>query len=191
MKIDQRRNLYSFRELYTITYQGFRSMSLFKSAQKNGLISEQLIERIMLAVTEVNGCEICSFAHTKMALEAGLSDSEIKNMLAGTYDDAPAYEMPAIMFAQHYADYRGRPSRESWLRLIEVYGLTKANAIVGTIRMIMMGNAYGIPWSSFFNRLKGKADKRSNIIYEVGVIFFTFIFMPAAYIHTFVKKQTR
>jgi AhpD family alkylhydroperoxidase len=47
----------------------------------------------MLAVTEVNGCEMCSYAHTKMALEAGLSNDEIQQMLAG---DNWAY------FPQHF-----------------------------------------------------------------------------------------
>ncbi|MFC0273464.1 carboxymuconolactone decarboxylase family protein [Metabacillus herbersteinensis] len=32
----------------------------------------------MLAVTEVNGCEFCSYSHTKIALEQGMSQEEIK-----------------------------------------------------------------------------------------------------------------
>lgn len=109
-------------------------------------------------------------------------------MLSGISDDIPAEETSAVMFAQHYADSRGNPSKESWERIIEVYGLDKAKAILATIRTIMMGNVYGIPWSSFINRLKGKPDNRSNLLYELGVIISTLIFLPIALIHVAFAK---
>lgn len=94
MKNNSGRELYSLKESYIITYKAFSSIRMLSSAKKKGLLSPQFIERIMLAVTEVNGCEVCSYAHTKMALEAGMSNEEIKNMLAGTSEDAPVDEMP-------------------------------------------------------------------------------------------------
>ena len=45
--------------------------------KKERQLSEHFIERIMLAVTEVNGCAVWSYAHTKMALEAGMTNEEI------------------------------------------------------------------------------------------------------------------
>ncbi|WP_256205872.1 carboxymuconolactone decarboxylase family protein [Carnobacterium iners] len=39
------------------------------------------MERIMLAVTQVNGCSVCSYTHTKMALEVGMKSEKIKNIL--------------------------------------------------------------------------------------------------------------
>ena len=188
MKNNSGRELYSLKESYIITYKAFSSIRMLSSAKKKGLLSPQFIERIMLAVTEVNGCEVCSYAHTKMALEAGMSNEEIKNMLAGTSEDAPVDEMPGIMFAQHYADYRGKPTEESWNRVVDIYGLEKANGILGAIRIIMLGNAYGIPWSSFFNRFKGKGDKRSNIFYEIAMIIASIIFIPIGLIHFLLAR---
>nr|WP_237713710.1 carboxymuconolactone decarboxylase family protein [Rhodococcus sp. P14] len=63
----------------------------------------------MLAVTEVNGCGACSYAHTKIALGAGMSSAEIRNILAGVLDDVPDSEVAAVLFAQHYADTRATP----------------------------------------------------------------------------------
>lgn len=183
MKTTSGKRLYSLKESYIIAYLAFRSFSRIKYAKKKGLINEQFSERIMLAVTEVNGCEVCSYAHTKMALEAGMSNEEIQKMLSGTQDDAPVEELPAIMFAQHYADTRSKYSCESWERIVDEYGLAKAHGILGYIRIIMMGNAYGVAWSSFVNRFKGKPDKRSNLLYELGMVFCTFIFIPVALIH--------
>ena len=69
-------------------------------------------------------------------------------MLAADFEDVPPDEMSAIMFAQHYADNRGRPSRESWRRIVETYGPSTARGVLATIRAIMIGNIYGIAWIS-------------------------------------------
>jgi AhpD family alkylhydroperoxidase len=189
MKKESGSKLHSLKEAYLITMLAFRTMPQLRNAKKKNEIDQQLIERIMLAVTEVNGCAICSYAHTKMALEAGLSDIEIKNMLAGISDDIPSKEIQAIMFAQHYADSRGNPSKKSWDRVIETYGLPKAKGILGATRVIMMGNVYGIPWSSFFSRLKGKPDKRSSLSYELGLMACSILFIPVALIHALISKK--
>lgn len=157
-------------------------------AKKNGDLSPEFQERIMLAVTEVNGCAICSYAHARMALEAGMSDAEIQNMLAGETADIPAEELPAVLFAQHYADSRGNPSRESWDRVVDVYGLSGARGILGAARAMMIGNAYGIPWSSFFNRFRGKPDKRSSLLYEIGVMTIGSICMLVAIVHALTAQ---
>lgn len=50
----------------------------------------------MLEVTEVNGCEVCSYAHTKIALEKGLSNKEIQMLLSGNVERVSADEAVAI-----------------------------------------------------------------------------------------------
>ena len=143
----------------------------------------------MLAVTEVNGCPLCSYAHTKMALEAGMNNEEIHNMLSGAMEDVPEEDLQAVVFAQHYADSRGYPSRESWDRVVENYGIVKAKGILGAIRAIMMGNALGIPWGSFFNRFKGQPDERSNLGYELGVMVIGSIMIPVALVHALLASM--
>jgi len=177
------RKVYSLKEAYVITYLAFLSIRNFSYAKRHGLMSRPFDERIMLAVTEVNGCELCSYAHTKRALETGMSNEAIQNILAGINDDVPSEEMPAIMFAQHYADLRGHPSMQSWERILEIYGVPKAKGILGAVRIMMLGNAYGIPWSSIFNRLKGKPDKRSSLLYASGMVLYGIIITPIALIH--------
>src|SRR5699024_10206364 len=98
----------------------------------------------MLAVTEVNGCEICSYGHTKYALEQGMSNEEIKSFLTGNPENISSDEMPAIIFAQHYVDTKGHPSEEAWNRIVQEYGNGKALGVLGAIRMIMVGNRYDI-----------------------------------------------
>ena len=184
------KNLYSVQESYWIFYKGIRTMKYMFKAKRKKELSPKFIERIMLAVTEVNCCAICSYAHTKKALESGMSNEEIQNMLSGVIDDVPTSEIAAVMFAQHYADTRGNPTRESWQRIVEIYGISKANGILGSIRSIMIGNAYGIAWSSFLNRLRFRSDQRSNLKYELSMILGT-ILIPISLIHALVSNLFR
>lgn len=174
------KKIYSVQEFYPILYQGIRTMKYMIKAKKDKSLQSELIERIMLGVTEVNGCEVCSYAHTKMALEQGFSNVEIQNLLTGTTDDIPSDEMPAFLFAQHYADTRGNPTEESWNRVVSLYGENKATGILGAIRSIMIGNVHGIALSAFFSRIKGKPIEKSSLFYELSLIFSLIIYLPVA-----------
>lgn len=164
------KQLYTVAESYTLITKALQSMKFILRARKNNQLQMEFLERIMLAVTEVNKCPMCSYAHTKIALEAGMSASEIENMLQGVLLDVPKEEMPAILFAQHYADTRGKPSKESLRTLVKIYGLDKARGILGGVQSIMVGNAYGIAWGSLMGRFKGHPDPRSHITYELAMV---------------------
>ncbi|MGZ7044570.1 MAG: carboxymuconolactone decarboxylase family protein, partial [Methanobacterium sp.] len=75
------KKLYSVRESYWIFYNGIRTMQYMYKAKRNKELNSKFIERIMLAVTEVNDCALCSYAHTKRALECGMSNEEIQKIL--------------------------------------------------------------------------------------------------------------
>jgi len=178
MKQKTEGRLYSIPEAYWIYLQGIRSMRFMAREKKKGQLNSQFIERIMLAVTEVNKCSICSYAHTKMALEKGMKAEEIRELLQGDHGTVPDDELEAILFAQHYADSRGKPSKASWEHIVKQYGKDKAYGILGSIRIIMIGNVYGIPFGSFTNRFKVKADKRSSIFYELAMICTIILYTP-------------
>ena len=146
------------------------------------------MERIMLAVTQANGCEICSYVHTKMALETGMQKEEIQKILSGDMGEIPKEEVVAVFFAQHYADKRGNPSKDSWKRVVKEYGKEKALGILGATRMIMIGNIIGIPFSAFRSRLKGKPIKKSNLIYEIGMMLSIIVFLPVAFKHSIISN---
>ncbi|MGB9936586.1 MAG: carboxymuconolactone decarboxylase family protein [Methanobacterium sp.] len=165
-------------------------MKYMYRAKRNMEISSKFIERIMLAVTEVNHCELCSHAHTRKALESGMSCEEIRQILAGSIDDVPDDEVAAVTFAKHYADTRGNPTKASWQYIVEIYGISRARGILGSIRTIMIGNTYGIPWSSFFNRIRGNPDPRSSLKYEISMILGTFL-VPISLFHALISDLLR
>lgn len=187
------RKLFSIFEIYNIMYKAFRSMPLYRKSLKNNIISYHFSERIMLAVTEVNGCAACSYAHAKMALESGMNEKEINNMLEGVIENVPDNELTAILFAQNYADNHSKISKKSWDKLIEIYTYDVAVAILSTIRVIMLGNAIGIPFTSFIGRFSKKyhIDKRSNLLYEMSVIIVTLPFILISLVHAIIATILR
>ncbi len=174
------KRLFSVWELYHIMTLAFRSIPLLKRAKAAGKMDKAFLERIMLAVTEVNGCAMCSYYHTKVALEEGFSAEEIRAMLGGSFADVPQEQLSGVLFAQHYADQRGNPSRASWEKIVAEYGETGAYGVLAVTRMIMMGNAVGIPSGSFLLRFRGKADPRSNVFYELMMMLAMVVFIPLA-----------
>ncbi len=180
------KKIYSHREGYVALYKGLHTLPhLVKNARKK-LLSRQFIERIMLAVTEVNGCEVCAYGHTKMALEHGMSHEEIGRILSGDTSSIDEDELVAVMFAQHYADTRGNPSAGSWERVIDHYEKEKALVILSATRMIMIGNIFGIPLSALLRRLKRKKVLKTNPFYEITMLLGLLILGPVAAVHAFV-----
>ena len=178
-------------EAYTIVRKAGMTMPFLLRAERAGKMTEAFKERLMLAVTEVNGCRMCSWAHAKIALEAGLSNEEIENMLGGQMADVPADQLPAVLFAQHYADARGKPSPEAWKSVVSRYGRDGAMAILGAVRGIMMGNAYGIPLGSFLSRLRRKralVDARSSLGYELLMLLTSPLVFVVALPHALLSR---
>ena len=171
MKEKTGKKLYSVPEIYGIAVKAFRSAGDLRRAKKSGVLTEALQERVMLAVTSVNQCAMCSYAHTGMALKAGLSDREIQSFVTGEFPAVPAREGKAVLFGQYYAETRGRPEKAVWDELVLTYGPDAAAGILAAARMIMMGNAMGIVFGSVSGRLHGRGgDERSSVPYELAVI---------------------
>lgn len=191
MKTVYGKGRYSLTELYRILYLALRSGKYLLRAKKRHSIALPFKERLMLAVTEVNHCVMCSYEHTKIALEAGLSNEEITALLKGDLGNVPKKEFPAILFAQHYADKRGYPSREAWRKTQNIYGEERAKDILGIIRGIMLGNALGIAFGSLKGRVKGKPDVRSNLFYEICTLLASLVFLPADAVHALLSDVFR
>lgn len=175
------RKHYSISEIYTITYDAARTARFLRRTRLGR--DRQFTERIMLTVTEVNGCELCSYAHARFALEAGLSHAEVRALLGGSSDGVPDHQLPALAFAQHYADTRGHPSPLAWQDLVVTYGEHEALGALAAVRLMMWGNAAGIPLSSLRSRLKGAPDPGSTLRYEVATILGTAVVLPLALVH--------
>jgi len=126
-----------------------------KIRQAMQTLDPTLVERLMLAVTQVNDCRYCSQYHAQLALRGGLGQEEINAILNGTVDHCPPQHATAILYAQHWADTDGHPDPEARRKLVETYGADQAAAIEVPLHMIKMGNYMGNTFDYLLHRLSG------------------------------------
>ena len=124
-----------------------------RSLMRGGPLSDAFRERIMLAVTEVNGCRYCQYAHAKMALDAGLSQEEIKALSSGSFHNCPDQEVPALLYAQHWAEQNGHPDMDTRQKILNIYDKTTVESMELAMRMIRMGNLLGNTWDYVLFRI--------------------------------------
>ena len=165
------------------------AMSKMIGNNKSKLIDPHFARRLQLAVTEVNGCPACSYQHTKMALREGMSGEEISSFLSGGGDYIKPEEAKAIMFAQHFADSRAYPKKYAYDSIVKEYGDKKAKIILSAAQSMIAGNMYGIPYSAFHSRLKGKPFKGSSLFYELGMLIVGILVLPIALIHGLLRRM--
>lgn len=85
---------------------------------RNPDVGRVFMEKIMMVVTAVNGCTYCTWFHAKQAVISGMGDKEIRDMFDLQFEaSATEHELPALLFAQHYAetDRNPEPEMAAWL----------------------------------------------------------------------------
>ena len=181
------KNRFSLWEMYRSFIYVPRAAAKLMGNSKSKLVDEDLLRRLQLAVTEVNGCPACSYAHTKMALQQGMSGDEISSFLSGGNDYIKPEEAKAIMFAQHFADTRGYPKKYAYEAIINEYGKQEARVMLSSVQIMITGNMYGIPYSAFEARRKGKPYEDSSLFFELGMLVSGVILLPIGAIHGLLR----
>ncbi len=124
-----------------------------RSAMDDEHLSPAFRERLMLAVTAVNGCRYCSYFHARQALATGIPPQQIEALRAGAFEGSPAEEVPALLYAQHWAEADGQPDAEVRRRVLQRYGEEQLERIETLLRMIRMGNLLGNTVDYFVTRI--------------------------------------
>ncbi|CAL8900236.1 Carboxymuconolactone decarboxylase family protein [Kocuria varians] len=92
---------------------GALSNAAKEQAQQAGL-DPQLVELVMLRVSQINGCSYCLDVHTKRAVKAGVSDQ--RRGLLPTWEDAAVYseqEKAALALAETVTRLPGPEDRDA------------------------------------------------------------------------------
>ena len=145
----------------------------------------------MLAVTEVNGCQFCSFVHTKLSLKAGMSIEEIRNILAGNLEEIDDKALVAVLYGQHYADSKEQPTDESIKTLIDTYGVEKARMVEGITHVITFTNSLGIAMNLLKDRLLFRRNKESKFLTEFLIALSSMTLFPLFVILNLFKNNEK
>jgi len=183
----QHARIFTIKEQIGLIVAGAKGFVYLRKNRKHRRMTKALKERIMLAVTQVNGCAMCSFIHTKLALDSGMTPDQIRSILGGDYDSVPDEETVAVLFGQHYADSKEHPSQEAIDRLIETYGFAKAECVLAACQMITMTNGMGISMDHFYHRITFRRNRQSKLRFEVFNPLMTMVFFPLFVIGYWLK----
>lgn len=122
----------------------FSHKDQIKHAMRSAFMTTAFRERLMLAVTEVNGCRYCRTFYVQQANQAGISEEEIKVYLQGAIpDEVPADQKLAVCYAKYWAENDAQPELSFQNRVRDFYGENGFQAIEMVLRMIRMGNLLG------------------------------------------------
>jgi len=135
------------------TFGLLKSWRRIRKAMRSEVISPAFRERLMLAVTAVNECRYCAHAHSKEALKHGIGQPELEQLLLGEFEECPRREIPAILYAQLWAESDGKPPAEALDELEKHYSPQEIEYIHLYLRMIRLGNLTGNSWDYIISRL--------------------------------------
>lgn len=141
-------------------------------------VDRAFAERVMLAVTGVNACRYCSFFHTRSALLAGVTSSEIQAIAVREFDQVPPDQVVALVFAQHYAETGGHPDPEVWQRVVVAYGPDTTRDLMVWIRLISLANLWGNTFDALLSRTAGWPAAGSSLWQELAVVLGWVVTVP-------------
>jgi len=145
---------------------------------------------IMLAVTNVNGCSLCSYYHSKALLKSGATKEELGAVLASSYDHVDPRHYEALLFAEHYADVKGDYDPDAFERIKTVYGREEATGILAAIRMIMFGNVSGIGLTHLWRRITFRKVENGRFLTDLyNGLLANLLFPFLIIIRLFTKKS--
>ena len=120
---------------------------------RGSIIAPAFRERLMLTVTAVNQCRYCSYAHAREALSKGVTQQEIDALGEGIFDGSPVEEIPAMLYAQHWAEANGEPEASVRDQVVMRYGDQVVDRIELALRIVRVGNLTGNSFDFLLHRL--------------------------------------
>jgi len=124
-----------------------------RSLMQGEVITPAFRERLMLVVTAVHRCRYCSYAHAREALSNGIPQEEIEALAQGMFEGSPSEEVPALLYAQHWAEADGEPEASVREQVVAQYGEQVVEMMELALRMIRAGNLSGNTFDYLMHRI--------------------------------------
>ena len=150
-----------------------------------GRLPRALREQIIVAVAQVNACRMCEHAHTRMALEAGVSDAELaalENMDESAFNRR---DWLAIAHARERTQAKFAPVLEeaSQEGLSEALGTQALRDVEAVARVMTVANRIANTLNALSDRWRGRPVPESRLFDELVI---NVVFLPGAWLGTLV-----
>ncbi len=136
-----------------------RALRRWPAARGRGL-DPQLRERIVLHVSSVNTCPVCSAVHQVTGHRAGLSDGDIAAARSLELDGWDARTRAALRYAELRTLDHERHHPEALADLIRLFAPAERVAIAATVDLFTFTNRFNNTWERW---LPGAADRRRRL----------------------------
>ncbi|HSN82783.1 MAG TPA: carboxymuconolactone decarboxylase family protein [Polyangiales bacterium] len=150
-----------------------------------GRMAPKLREQIIVAVAQVNACRMCAHAHTRMALDAGVSDAELA-ALEGL--DEAAFDRRTWLALAHArertkAGFAPKASAEADASLIEALGEQTYRDLEDVAHVMTVANRIANTLNALSDRRRGNPVPGSRFADEVLI---NALFLPGAWLGTLI-----
>lgn len=150
-----------------------------------GRLSRPLREQIIVAVAQVNACRMCAHAHTRMALEAGVTDAELaalENM------DEEAFDRSTWLAITHArertkADFARLERNAESESLADGLERQTYDDVEDVARVMTVANRIANTLNALPDRWRGSPVPGSRLPDELLI---NFVFLPGAWLGTLV-----
>jgi AhpD family alkylhydroperoxidase len=150
-----------------------------------GRLPRALREQVIVAVAQVNACRMCEHAHTRMALEAGVSDAELAALESMDEDAFDRRTWLAIAHARERtkAGFADVPAGQQQAALQEALGVQTMKDVEDVARVMTVANRVANTLNALPDRRRGEPIPGSRLADELII---NFLFLPGAWLGTLV-----
>lgn len=166
-----------------LTWVASRLPSLW-SIWVRGRLPKALREQIIVAVAQANACRMCEHAHTRLALQAGVTDAELAALqsLDESAFDRQTWVILAHCTQRAKAEFTAiAPEEEA--ALVHALGERTYRDVEDVAHVMTIANRVANTLNAFSDRLHGKPNPQSRLVDE---LFINLLCLPGAWLGTLV-----
>lgn len=142
-------------------------------------------EKIIVAVAQANACRMCEHAHTRMALEAGVTDAELAALEQMDPESLDRRTWLALAYARErtQADFAPLSEAEIHPGLGDELGPQTVRDVEDVARVMTVANRVANTLNALSDRLRGRPVPGSRLADELVI---NALLLPAAWLGTLV-----
>jgi len=170
-----------FRDLLSV----FGRMPALFSIWMGGRLPRALREKVIVAVAQANACRMCEHAHTRMALEAGVTDAELAALENMDPEVLDRRTWLALAYARERTkeDFAPVSDDAQHEALVAELGARTTLDVEEVARVMTVANRIANTLNALPERLRGQPVPESRLADELLI---NFLFLPGAWLGTLI-----
>ena len=150
-----------------------------------GRLPRAMREKVIVAVAQANACGMCEHAHTRMALESGVSDAELAALERMDAEALDRRTWLALAYARERAsaDFATVSDPDARRALEEELGLQAVRDVEDVARVMTVANRIANTLNALSDRRRGRPIPGSQLPDELLI---NLLFLPGAWLGTLI-----